>query len=180
MYIYYVLQTKWLLEKLIELICCSPTSFNVDWRLLSQSCKHSGIPKAVCEPGLRDSDLLFSKEHPPHLWSFRAGRVKCFFLVCRFFLLRGPYRGPSVSWAWSSIFHGLIRGSLHDLNKKQRRWCYNHGRLASDWRLAWLDVCTATTLCQKIMVETDLFLLALMVAAWGRHRFLFSLYLCRF
>lgn len=138
------------------MICCSLTFIHQCVRLYL-CLGHANNPlKAVCESGLRDFDLLSSK-HCPHLWSFRAGGVKCFFKVCCFvfFLLRGPHRGCSVTWAWSSIFHGLITGSLHDLNKKQRRWCYNQAGSRLQVSSAGCVQARAATLCQTIKLETD-------------------------
>ncbi len=122
--------------------------------------------------------ILFSD---PNLWFFGEAGVKCFFLLSCF-ELRGPPWRPSVRWAWSSIFHGLITGSLHDLDKKHRRWCYAWlgVRLWSHRRLAWLAVCRVWALCDVILQLQQILLKCWWL--YHEHHFLFWLhffYLCR-
>lgn len=35
-----------------------------------------------------------------------------------------PRYKPSIRWPWLLIFHGFITGSLNNLNKKRREFCY--------------------------------------------------------
>lgn len=165
-----VAQTKWLLEKLIEVICCSPAFIHQCVRLYL-CLGHANNPlKAVCESGLRDFDLLLSK-HCPHLWSFRAGGVKCFFKYVFFFCWEDAIEA-AVS---HEPDHQYFMGSLQ---AHYMIWTKSRGdgvttRLAADCRLAWLAVCRpGLQHCAKPL-SLKLILLELIVEAWRWHHFLF-------